>query len=637
MPPDRRADRRPRPDRRGRARAARAADLDDGAPRPAARDDAPGGARRLSPRRRRRLGAVDRAARHRRTAPTATRTTARTSRTIRGQFHWDQGVRRLALGAFMVGERAERGAARIASLEVAPEELRPEQQASAATYALLVRSLCADADVAGDARGAARDAGPTCSSSLVDDYLAPRDDDADAATSSACARCSPGSRTSISTAARVGFREAREHAARRLATRARQSRRAARRRRDDRAARRDARACRSASRSSSGSTRARSRPAIGPARSICGASRAPATSRRATATAPRSSRCCSARATRCTCRTSRSRRRAAQPLAPSSVVLELADALAPYLGAGVEPRGARRDHRAPPAASLSAAARRAGSVAGDRARALGGRGARRAARPPARRRPADPRRGRPARAARASGAGRAARRARHRRRRRRRRSRPPHRAARRRRARSRSRTCAASSSIRCRRGRRRCSASTSCPTTRRSSTATSRSTSAAPSAPCMLREVFAAQLRDPRRAGREPLRRRGQGAPAARPVPGRRVRRGRARARSRGRSTAGAPGSGRSPPTARPGSGSAARRRRAPSCCRRSSIELSGGRTVRLVGQTELLVARRAPHLDRHAAPQAREAVALPPARRVRSRACSPRPGSRPHGHVAPR
>src|SRR5262249_3814919 len=94
-----------------------------------------------------------------------------------GLFHWDQGVRRLALGAFMVGDRAERGPARIASLEVAPEELRPEQQASAATYALLVRSLCADAEwlatlelpLAGWADVLA---------GLVDDYLAPRDADA---------------------------------------------------------------------------------------------------------------------------------------------------------------------------------------------------------------------------------------------------------------------------------------------------------------------------------------------------------------------------------------------------------------------------------------------------------------------------
>src|SRR6185436_6927015 len=62
-----------------------------------------------------------------------------------GHFHWDQGVRRLALGAFMVGERGARGPARIAGGLVAPEELKPDQHASAATYALLVRSLCADA------------------------------------------------------------------------------------------------------------------------------------------------------------------------------------------------------------------------------------------------------------------------------------------------------------------------------------------------------------------------------------------------------------------------------------------------------------------------------------------------------------
>ncbi|MEO8554366.1 MAG: hypothetical protein ABI678_30530, partial [Kofleriaceae bacterium] len=59
------------------------------------------------------------------------------------KFHWDQGVRRLALGAYMVG--ADRGPATIGELRVAPEEVRPDQLASAATYALLVRSLCADA------------------------------------------------------------------------------------------------------------------------------------------------------------------------------------------------------------------------------------------------------------------------------------------------------------------------------------------------------------------------------------------------------------------------------------------------------------------------------------------------------------
>src|SRR5205823_11860906 len=54
-------------------------------------------------------------------------------------FHWDQGVRRLALGAFMARDR---GAVRIADgRELLPEDVRPELQASAATFALLVRSL----------------------------------------------------------------------------------------------------------------------------------------------------------------------------------------------------------------------------------------------------------------------------------------------------------------------------------------------------------------------------------------------------------------------------------------------------------------------------------------------------------------
>ncbi|HEX2690545.1 MAG TPA: exodeoxyribonuclease V subunit gamma [Kofleriaceae bacterium] len=133
-----------------------------------------------------------------------------------GLFHWDQGVRRLALGAFMVGERAERGAARIASFEVAPEELRPEHQASAATYALLVRSLC------GDAAWLAMLEAPLATwaevfARLVDDYLAPRDEDATRdlervrALLAGIAHVDRDGRS-------VGFREAREHAVHRLAS-----------------------------------------------------------------------------------------------------------------------------------------------------------------------------------------------------------------------------------------------------------------------------------------------------------------------------------------------------------------------------------------------------------------------------------
>jgi len=64
-----------------------------------------------------------------------------------------------------------------------------------------------------------------------------------------------------------------------------------------------------------------------------------------------------------------------QPLGPSSVVLELADALAPYLGAPSEPRGAGVDHRAAPAAPVSWAAPRRRRRCRGGARALGRRGA----------------------------------------------------------------------------------------------------------------------------------------------------------------------------------------------------------------------------------------------------------------------
>ena len=130
-------------------------------------------------------------------------------------FHWDQGVRRLALGAFMVGDRAARGPVTIGALPFAPEEVRPDQQASAATYALLVRSLCADA------AWLAQHAAPLAEwadvlARLVDVYLAPRDEEAK--------RDIERVRTLLAGIAeldidgrRIGFREARVHAQRRLA------------------------------------------------------------------------------------------------------------------------------------------------------------------------------------------------------------------------------------------------------------------------------------------------------------------------------------------------------------------------------------------------------------------------------------
>ncbi len=130
------------------------------------------------------------------------------------QFHWDQGVRRLALGAFMVGDRSERGPARIARLELAPEEVRPDEQASAATYALLVRSLCDDA-----AWLARREATLTewaeLFASLVDIYLAPRDTDGTRDLERVRAMLAGLAHLDIDNRT-IGFREAREHAIRKL-------------------------------------------------------------------------------------------------------------------------------------------------------------------------------------------------------------------------------------------------------------------------------------------------------------------------------------------------------------------------------------------------------------------------------------
>ncbi len=136
------------------------------------------------------------------------------------KFHWDQGVRRLALGAYMVGadRGPDRGAVMIDGLTVAPEEVRPEQQASAATYALLVRSLCADAAWLAQHEATLAewaDVFVSGSSTPISIAAALRDRASTTpargarasrrATSSACAPCSPASRGSMSMAARSAF------------------------------------------------------------------------------------------------------------------------------------------------------------------------------------------------------------------------------------------------------------------------------------------------------------------------------------------------------------------------------------------------------------------------------------------------
>ncbi len=61
-------------------------------------------------------------------------------------FHWEQGLRRLALGAFMASRTSDADTiARLANRTYLPEEVGSDDQASAATFALLARSLIADA------------------------------------------------------------------------------------------------------------------------------------------------------------------------------------------------------------------------------------------------------------------------------------------------------------------------------------------------------------------------------------------------------------------------------------------------------------------------------------------------------------
>ena len=135
-----------------------------------------------------------------------------------GHFHWDQGVRRLALGAFMVGgpEGSARGPVRIGELEVAPEEVRPELHASAATYALLVRSLCADSEWLASHEATLTEWADIFVA-LVDSYLARPNEEAARDVERVRAMLAGIAHVDID-GRKLGFREAREHAAERLAS-----------------------------------------------------------------------------------------------------------------------------------------------------------------------------------------------------------------------------------------------------------------------------------------------------------------------------------------------------------------------------------------------------------------------------------
>jgi exodeoxyribonuclease V gamma subunit len=92
-------------------------------------------------------------------------------------FNWDQGLKRLALGAFMSGERS--GDTRIfeeGGRQYVPEEVPTDQMASAAQFGLLIRSLIEDA------RSALQDRRPLDSwmnfvTAMITTYLIPQNDE----------------------------------------------------------------------------------------------------------------------------------------------------------------------------------------------------------------------------------------------------------------------------------------------------------------------------------------------------------------------------------------------------------------------------------------------------------------------------
>jgi exodeoxyribonuclease V gamma subunit len=61
-------------------------------------------------------------------------------------FHWDYGIARLALGTMMVANSDQRPAVLVGGRPFAPCQITHEEQADAATFALLARSLIADAE-----------------------------------------------------------------------------------------------------------------------------------------------------------------------------------------------------------------------------------------------------------------------------------------------------------------------------------------------------------------------------------------------------------------------------------------------------------------------------------------------------------
>jgi exodeoxyribonuclease V gamma subunit len=91
-------------------------------------------------------------------------------------FNWDQGLRRLALGAFMAGDASgERRPFELESESYVPCEVTPSESRDAAAFGLLVRSLVADARFAQRALLSLKE-WATLLCTLVETYVAPTND-----------------------------------------------------------------------------------------------------------------------------------------------------------------------------------------------------------------------------------------------------------------------------------------------------------------------------------------------------------------------------------------------------------------------------------------------------------------------------
>jgi exodeoxyribonuclease V gamma subunit len=92
-------------------------------------------------------------------------------------FNWDQGLRRLALGAFMAGDASgERSPFELGGEAYVPYEVGPSELADAAALGVLLRSLVSDARFARDAVLRTRE-WAVLLGALVETYVAPPTDD----------------------------------------------------------------------------------------------------------------------------------------------------------------------------------------------------------------------------------------------------------------------------------------------------------------------------------------------------------------------------------------------------------------------------------------------------------------------------